>query len=64
MRDFRYIEKGHGIGSLTDHEVCKLCDDFDIEANGFYALIPVTEDEFNMIKLNDAKTHNSFKEIA
>ena len=49
MRKFRYIEPGHGKDSLTDHEKGRLDMDFDIQIGGFYALMPVTKAEFDLL---------------
>lgn len=58
MRDFRYIEKGHGRNSFSDHEFNELAEDFDINVDGFYVLAPLTKDEWNAIKyLQERKNH-------
>jgi len=49
MRKFRYIEQGHGKDSLTEHEIRELYVDFDISADRFYAIIPVTKAEFDLL---------------
>jgi len=49
MRKFRYIEEGHGVDSLTDHEIDQLDVDFDMQVEGFYVLAPLTEMEWKFI---------------
>ena len=50
MRKFRYIESGHGDDSLSNHETNELDVDFDIQVDGYYALMPVTKAEFNLLR--------------
>jgi len=49
MRKFRYIKKGYGKDSLTDHEVREIDMDYDITTTGFYVLAPLTRDEWRII---------------
>ena len=49
MRKFRYIESGHGDDSLSNHETNELDVDFDIQVDGYYALMPVTKYEFGLL---------------
>jgi len=50
MGRFRYIEKyGHNDVVLTQHEINELAEDYDIDVADFYALVAVTEDEFQVL---------------
>ncbi|MCW4027936.1 MAG: hypothetical protein NWE76_10705 [Candidatus Bathyarchaeota archaeon] len=49
MRKFRYIEAGHGVDSLTRHEFIELLVNFDIDCSGYYALVPLTKEEWEFI---------------
>ncbi len=49
MRKFRYIKKGHGVESLSEHEIEELDMDYDIQTKGFYILAPLTKDEWDII---------------
>jgi len=40
------------ISDLSDHEVCELTEDFAIETEGYYALIPITKSEYKQIIRN------------
>lgn len=40
------------ISDLSDHEVCELAEDFAIETERYYALIPVTKTECKQIIQN------------
>jgi len=42
-RNFRFIQ------SLTEHEIEELDVDFDIQVNGYFALVPITKKEFQTI---------------
>ena len=43
-------ERGHGKDSLSEHERRELEIDFDIELDGYYALVPITKSEFEQIQ--------------
>jgi len=49
-RKFRYINKGHGKDSLSDHEIAELDIHFDISTEGYHVLAPLTKKEWLLIK--------------
>jgi len=49
MRKFRYIESGHGVESLTEHEKEELDMDFDINTRGFHVIAVLTKEEWEKI---------------
>ncbi len=46
-RDYRFIEKGSGGDSLSDHEAEELRGDFDIDTKGFYVVTVLTKAEWD-----------------
>ena len=43
------------ISNLSNHEVCELAEDYAIETEEYYALIPVTKTEYKQIMQTDEK---------
>jgi len=63
MRKFRYIEPGYGCDSLSQHEKDELLFDFDIETAGYYAIVPVSRAEFDILALTGLKIHTDIQEF-
>lgn len=55
IRNFRYIEEGHGRYSLTIHEKDELICDFNISLFGYYVLVPLTKKEWETLKKKKLK---------
>lgn len=47
-RKFRYIDRRRK-GCLSDHERDELAEDFDIDIDGFYVLVPLTKAEWSRL---------------
>jgi len=56
MRNFRYIEPGHGRKSMTKEETDNAYIYLDIRTEDYYALMPVTKEEFNLV--NSVEKYN------
>jgi hypothetical protein len=54
-RKFRYIDRRHGSDSLSTYERDLLEADFDITLSGYYALVPLTKEEFEKLVKEGAK---------